>query len=227
MTTTAQPIPEDDGVPGAPNLRQTDPGTVTTPDPRSALAAGDAVAWSEVVARYRPLISSRASRYRLSDAEAADMAQHTWMRLFENALRVRDPERLAGWIATTASREAINIRKRSWREEPAPDTAVEGINEPDYNDRLIAEHRAQALRAAVAQLPPRERLLLEALLEPEPLTYAEISIRLNMPIGSIGPIRARALRRLRKQLHTLDGDEPDGETAVLRLVSSDDRGSLR
>ena len=194
-------LPQGTRVPGLP---QSDVAEATTPDVRTALAAGDATTWAEVVARYQGLISSRARRHRLSPDQAADVSQQTWMRLFEHAGDVRDPERLAGWLATTANHECIAARKRSWREEARPDTCLEGTYEPDWNDRLDAQSRAKALRAAVAELPVRERQLIEVLLEPQPLTYAQISSRLHMPIGSIGPIRARALRRLRDHLRALE-----------------------
>ena len=181
--------------------------TMAIPDPRPALTAGDAKAWADVVAQYQPLISSRARRHGLCPEEAADVSQQTWMRLLEHADDVREPDRLAGWLATTAHRECIAVRQRAWREEARPDTSLDGTHESPsddrLDDRLDAQHRAQVLRAAVAELPLRDRRVIEILLEPEPPTYSEISSRLQMPIGSIGPIRGRALRRLRRHLRSL------------------------
>lgn len=190
-------------------------GTTTAPDLRAALAGADPTTWAAVITQYQTLIASRARRHRLTPDEAADVAQQTWLRLFENADRVRDPDRLAGWLAITANREALDSRQRSWREQPHPDTdvdAVDDTHETDCVDRLDAEHRTNALHAAVAQLPARERRLIEVLLEPDPPTYAQISTRLDMPIGSIGPIRARALRRLRHHLHALTSDDTTSTT---------------
>jgi RNA polymerase sigma factor (sigma-70 family) len=198
-------------------------------DPRPALTAGDATAWATVVAQYQQLIFSRTRRHGLCPEEAADVSQETWTRLLEHAGDVRDPERLAGWLATTANRECIAVRRRSWREEARPDTSLEGTHEKHgddgLDDRLDAHHRAQALLAAVAQLPVRDRRLIEMLLEPEPPTYSEISSRLQMPIGSIGPIRARALRRLRRHLRSFAPDEgtSGAETAPRGAGRRDDR----
>jgi RNA polymerase sigma factor (sigma-70 family) len=193
-------------------LPESPAGATTAPDLRAALAGADPTTWAAVTAQYQTLISSRARRHRLTPDEAADVAQQTWLRLFENADRVRDPQRLAGWLATTANREAINVRQRAWREQPRPDTGTvwdrDESHEPDCDARVDTERRARALRAAIAELPTRQRRLIELLLEPEPPTYAEISTRLDMPIGSVGPIRARALHRLRQRLQALEGGNP-------------------
>ncbi len=143
---------------------------------------------------------SIARRHRLGREEAADVIQETWARLLAHAKDLRDAERIAGWVATTAARECIAVRRRAWREEVTPDSVVDGIQEWDVDDQLDARRRAAELRTAVASLPRRERLLLELLLEPDSPSYAEISRRLAMPIGSIGPVRQRALQRLRSLL---------------------------
>ncbi len=199
-------------------------GPRTTHDIRAELAGGDAATWADVVARYHRLLLSVTRRYRLNDADAADVVQRTWTRLFEHAGQVRDPERLAGWLVTTASRECIAVRRRAWREAPVPEMTITDTPE-DVSDRLLGEYRARALRAAVATLPTRQRRLIEVMLEPQPLTYAEISRRLQMPIGSIGPIRGRALRRLRGTLHALDPAAPDSD-ATTRLAQAHPAGRL-
>lgn len=181
----------------------------------TALAAADPTTWAAVVTGYHGLLLHVARRHRLSDAETADMVQETWTRLFQHAREIREPERLAGWIRTTATRECLAIRKRGWREGPVRQTIPEQVQEWEVDDRLHAEHRAAALRNAVARLPRRERCLIEALLEPEQVSYTELSTRLDMPVGSIGPVRGRALARLRVLLDSLDADERPKQRACL------------
>ena len=176
-------------------------------DCRTALAEADPTTWAAVVTSYHGLLVHVARRQRLNDAETADMVQETWTRLFQHAREIREPERLAGWIRSTATRECIATRKRGWREGPVRQAVTDQIQEWDVDDRLHAEHRAAALRNAVARLPQRERCLMEALLEPEQVSYTELSTRLGMPVGSIGPVRGRALARLRVLLDSLDADD--------------------
>ena len=101
---------------------------------------------------------------------------------------------------TTARNECLHVLKGSrlvsptdLGEEGWPDaTGTGGLD----SDMLKAERHA-ALLSALAELPERQRALLLLLIEDPPLSYDEISRRLEMPVGSIGPTRARALARVR------------------------------
>jgi DNA-directed RNA polymerase specialized sigma24 family protein len=64
-------------------------------------------------------------------------------------------------------------------------------------DLLVAERHA-ALREALAHLPGESQRLMTLLAADPPLPYAEISARLGIPVGSIGPSRARALDKIRR-----------------------------
>ena len=178
---------------------------LTPAAPRGPLpGAADDAAWSDLVGRYTSLLRGVTRRSGLPAEEADDVVQETWVRFFSSAGDIRDPERVPGWLATTARRECLARRRRTWREAPTYDgTAPEVVADvPDPVERWAAEQEAALLRAAVRTLPSRERALVELLLEPEPVSYSEISRRLAMPVGSIGPVRGRALRRLRAALAT-------------------------
>ena len=70
-------------------------------------------------------------------------------------------------------------------------------HQPDVDERLLADERAQAVRVALSTLPSRSQRLLELLMADPPVSYTEISDQLGLPIGSIGPTRGRCLERLR------------------------------
>lgn len=182
--------------PAAPALPTTAPARPT----RGPLPGpGDDRAWAEVVSRYTGLLRGVTRRSGLPRDEADDVVQETWVRFFSCAGDLRDPECVPGWLATTARRECLARSRKQWRETPTHDgTTPEVVSEaPDPLERWAASQEAAALRVAVRALPARERALVELLLEPEPVSYSEISRRLVMPVGSIGPVRGRALRRLR------------------------------
>ena len=176
------------------------PASPSPADVFAAMADGDDDAWRMTVARYRGLLLGVALDYRLTPDEAADVMQEVWARLLEHIADIRDPAAIAGWLRTTASRQCLAIRRWQWRESPVADAGNDVAFVWDADALLDASARRAALHRAVRGLPGRERALIEALLHPTPLSYAEISRRLSMPIGSIGPIRARALRRLRAAL---------------------------
>ena len=128
------------------------------------------------------------------------MAQETWLRLYRHIGSVRDPQALGAWLGTTASRESLRALAGGKREEPTDEELWMGTAGDDVADGLAHAERRQALKRALEALPPRHRTLMETLLaEPEP-SYAEISDRLGIPIGSIGPIRGRCVTRLRREL---------------------------
>lgn len=164
--------------------------------------------WEELVTRYRGLLYAVCRRFSLSPAERDDAVQRTWLRLYEHRCDIRDPRRLAGWLQTTSRRECLKLRCARWKEDPVADLPVfeRDRAQPDVADTVLTTHVAARLHEAVQQLPARERRLLQLLLEPTEPSYADVARILDMPIGSIGPVRGRAVRRLRLLLADLVED---------------------
>jgi RNA polymerase sigma factor (sigma-70 family) len=163
-------------------------------------AAGDRWAWERLVDQYGRLIWAMTRDFRLVESDAADVAQVTWLRLLENINRLEHPARVGSWLAATARNECL--RSLAAREKIVlahDDVALEGDtpNGPEIDERLLAEERAQIVREALASLPSHWQRLLELLMDDPPASYAEISDRLGLPVGSIGPTRGRCLARLR------------------------------
>jgi RNA polymerase sigma factor (sigma-70 family) len=162
-------------------------------------AGGDDAAWGEIVERFSGLVWSTARAHRLAPAEAADVAQTTWLRLVENLDRIQDPERLGGWLATTARRECLRHIRLRGREVMVEDhETFEAPDDAGIDERLITRERDAALRGAFARIGERCQALLRLLAAPDPPSYEEISAALEMPIGAIGPTRARCLEKLRR-----------------------------
>ncbi|MEU7959331.1 RNA polymerase sigma factor [Micromonospora humida] len=175
----------------------------------SAAARGDESAWAELVRRYTPIVYAVIRAYDLSRYDAADVNQTVWLRLVEQLGRVREPEALPGWLATTTRRECYRLSRVSRRSHPVDpyDQALEGqyglsrelaAMAPAPDDELLRAERRQALRAGFVQLPSRCQALLALLTADPPVSYREVAERLGVPIGSIGPTQARCLRRLRE-----------------------------
>ena len=163
---------------------------------------GDQQAWDALVERYAPLVWSICRRYRLSHADTDDVGQTVWLRLVAQLDQVRDPAALAGWIATTTGRECGRIRRaarpaQTARRDLDIGTIADTRAEPADAGLLAAERHA-ALRQAFTCLPSRCQQLLALLIEDPPVPYAQISARLGIPVGSIGPTRRRCLQKLRR-----------------------------
>lgn len=164
---------------------------------------------AELADRYTGLLHGIGRRYRLTPEECDDAAQSTWLALCQHAEHIRDPQRIPGWLATTMRRFSAAAIRRRHREQPAShllttDAYATADPADDIADSVAARHTTVRLYQAVDQLPDRERRLIQLQLHPTQPGYAQISRTIPMPIGSIGPIRGRALRRLRTLLHDLE-----------------------
>jgi RNA polymerase sigma factor (sigma-70 family) len=163
-------------------------------------AGGEQRAWNELVDEFGGVVWAATRTHRLGGADAADVFQTTWLRLIESLDRIADPTRLGPWLATTARRECLKVIARTSRLIPRGDDLPDMPSDaPQPGERLLTEQRAHALRAAIERLAPRDRALLRMLATEPAASYEEIGAALGMPIGSIGPTRARALARLRSE----------------------------
>ena len=162
---------------------------------------GDQTAWTALNRRYAPLLWSRVRRYRLQEADGFDVVQTTWMRLAEHLDRIHTPEHLAGWLATVVSHECqrtLRLNSRALPTDDAASAAVEGSAGPE--EQVVAAAVVAALRTAVAELPTQRRVLIETLFTDGRPGYAQVARDLGVPIGSLGPTRARTLAELGRVL---------------------------
>lgn len=163
-------------------------------------AEGDRWAWERLIDQYARLIWSITRDFKLAESDAADVFQVTWLRLLEHINRLDYPDRVGSWLAATARNEclrSVTARTRIVLVHDHGDLSADISHEPEIDEALLADERAQAVRAALSRLPSRHQQLLQLLMADPPASYAEISDQLGLPVGSIGPTRGRCLERLR------------------------------
>lgn len=164
-------------------------------------AAGDRAAWDALVVTFTPMLWSVASGFRLGRADTAEVVQTAWLRLVEQLDRIKQPEAVGGWLATTARHEALRMLRLRGREVVTDDEHLDRGTEREPpagpEEQALASDRNRRLWNAFERLPDNCRALLRMLVVDTP-PYAEVAAALNMPIGSIGPTRARCLERLRR-----------------------------
>jgi RNA polymerase sigma factor (sigma-70 family) len=163
------------------------------------MVEGDRMAWRRLIEKYERLVWSVGASFRLQAMDVQDVAQTTWLRLIQHGQTIRDPERLAGWLAVTASRESLAVLRRTSRHSLAPVDEQADLT-VDVEGSAEDQDMASLLWAAVAELPPRQHSLVIALFQDEIRSYSDVAEKCAMPIGSIGPTRARALSQLRRKL---------------------------
>jgi RNA polymerase sigma factor (sigma-70 family) len=162
---------------------------------------GDQRAWDEIVDRYAPLVWAICRRYQLTRADTDDVAQTVWLLLVEQLGKLRQPAALPGWIATTTARECLRVLRAASRydhTELPDDSPPDSGAAPLIEQEVLAAELHAAVRAAFTQLPDRCRKLLSMLIGDPPASYAQISAALSIPVGGIGPQRARCLDRMRR-----------------------------
>ena len=165
-------------------------------------ATGDKHAWDELVEQFSPLIWSICRQYRLADADAEDVGQKVWLQLVDHLDKIRDPAALPGWLVTVTRRQCLQVVGAAQRSVTAGYmTDIQNIADNQSGtaeQELLAAERHAALREAFRDLPPSGQGLILMLIQDPPVPYAEISARLGIPVGSIGPTRSRCLDKLRR-----------------------------
>jgi RNA polymerase sigma factor (sigma-70 family) len=172
-------------------------------------AAGDQQAWHRLVDQYGGMLRAIAAGYRLSRADAEDAVQMTWLSLIQHIGRVRSPDRVSGWLATTMRRNCMRLlQRRRWEvlEDVSERAATDEAS--DVEEVLVRNEADTQLWRLVGRLPPRQARLVRALFADDGASYRDVARALAMPMGAIGPSRARALRRL-EQLIRQDGAAPE------------------
>lgn len=163
----------------------------------------DRDAWNELVRRYAPVVWRVAGTHCPDSADAKDVSQNTWITLAERLSNVRHPDRLAGWLATTARREALRLhasRRHEIRPERWPDGVADANPEHWPEPHALRDARDRLLWRAFSALPDRCQRLLGLLAHAPELTYAQLGHALGIKLGTVGPARGRCLHELRRRL---------------------------
>ena len=170
-------------------------------------------AWDALIERYQALIYTCAIRSGLSQTDAADVFQHVCIGLYENLERVRDRTKLASWLIVTANREAWRIGKKRSGVASLDDPSIsEGeqtagdVAEFDPESIVLRDERSYLIHLGLNHLGEKCRGLLRMLYADEAPRYRDVAERLRIPVGSIGPTRARCLISLKEVLANLGFD---------------------
>jgi RNA polymerase sigma factor (sigma-70 family) len=184
-----------------------DPAHTDTVSLVARCRAGDASAWAVLVRRYQRLVYAVVLRAGCDEHTAADVFQTVFARLLEHLPRITQPEKLQAWIVTTAKREVLRERRLAGRTVSL--TRADGddaLEDTVADDSPLAEvvleelQQLDLVRGGLDRLDTRCRDLLLLLFrdEDEHVPYDEVARRLAIPVGSVGPTRARCLGKLRR-----------------------------
>ena len=200
-----------------------------------AAAQGDEAAWRVLVEHFSSLVWAVARSFRLSTADASDVYQTVWLRFAEHLGRIQNPERVGAWLATTARRESIRVVRSRSRALPMEDATLADLVPPDETSPELAvldaeqarleTDRAKQMWRAFRDLPARCQQLLRILMASHRPSYVEAAAALDVPVGSIGPTRARCLRQLRRLMNEVSGNDSPSHTKKRDQLGDDRAGS--
>lgn len=170
--------------------------------------AGDERAWSALIQHFQAFVYSIPRRMGLSSDECADVFQATFVALYKNLDRVDSEQSIPKWLAVTASRESYRIlrgRRSSQTADVSSETleAVLADESESVGHQLEQAELSRTVQKGLGGIPERCRKLLQLLYSTDDVPYTEISEQLGLPVGSIGPTRARCLQKLREILEPL------------------------
>ncbi len=169
-----------------------------------AAARRDAKAFGSLVAKYHLLVYRVVWRLTNGSAEAEDIAQEAFLKLWNNPAQVRDASTLRGWLM----RVAHNLAMDWFRRKPVRDiNSVDEVSDdrPSAEDRMNIDWVARRIDRAVADLPERQKQAL-ILAHFEQLAQAEAAAIMDLSVNAFESLLARARRALKEQL-TADKQE--------------------
>jgi RNA polymerase sigma factor (sigma-70 family) len=176
-----------------------------------AARSGCPGAWRAVVDRFDAGLHAVAHGYGLDSASVDDAVQQTWLAAVTHLAALRESAALWGWLRRILHRECLRAVSRANREMPvveqelgepvaAVHVALRAAPAPTPEDQVIRNAQVAALRVALRRLSRREQQLMTLLSDSHEHSYTDIAAALGLPVGSIGPTRARCIAKLRPLL---------------------------
>jgi len=165
---------------------------------------GNQAAWSALIEKYKNLIFSIPIKFGLSREDAADVFQAVCVDLLVGLPRLREPKALPKWLMQASFHQCLRQKKDTLSASDGGSNVKEGLETGGSalpEEMLYQVQREQSLRDAIAALPFRcNRMVGMLFFEDPPRPYQEVAKELKLATGSIGFIRGRCLKKLRKLL---------------------------
>lgn len=161
--------------------------------------AGDREAFAALFRHYAPRVKSYLMKSGANPSQAEECAQDVMTTLWQKA-QMFDAERasVSTWIFTIARNRMIDMVRRDRRPDPEP-MPWDREEEPDQAEVYAAAQESRALTAALAELPEKQRSLIQRAYYGD-LSHSEIASETGLPLGTIKSRIRLALDRLRARM---------------------------
>jgi RNA polymerase sigma factor (sigma-70 family) len=170
--------------------------------------SGDQRAWAELVERFsRYVYAISVQAFRLPEADAEDVFQEVFARVYEHLDKLRDDAAVRPWLAQLTRRLCIDRLRATSRERP---TADEELEVAGSEETLTMLEDALTVHEALAAAPEHCREILDRFFARDE-SYRTIGEALDLPSGTIASRISRCLGRLREFLEgRTQPDTPSG-----------------
>lgn len=167
----------------------------------AACRDGDRRAWDLLVERYsRYVYAICVQGFRLGPADAEDVFQDVFSKVYEQLGKLRDDGAMRPWLAQLTRRTCIDRLRASSREQ-----ATDGLEPTGIDDLVSRLDEALTVRAALERLAPECREILDRFFTRDE-SYRAISEALSLPAGTIASRISRCLDKLRDVLEDSDAE---------------------
>ena len=162
---------------------------------------GETDAFTELVKRYHGRVSSLAYSHVGHAADAEDIAQDTFLRVFRNLGKLREPEKFGPWVAKITLHVSKDfLREKARKHIPLEDLVKEGVMKTPVGEAIRKEESLdKVIWAIVAELPEDVQGVV-VLRFRENLSYKGIGEFLDLPVSTVRGALYRGTRYLRKRL---------------------------
>ena len=176
----------------------------TVSDIWSEILEGHSDSWARLVRMFAPLVFTVARRAGLSQSDAEDCVQQTWIALYKGRHNIKDPASLPAWLIRVTSRAAMRTVRKQAQEQRVNQQAATSTPAFLPAEKLQRLERLSHLEIGLDQLDRRCQGVLRAVfMAPPEKTYRDIAFDLHMAPNILGSTRMRCLEKLRKILEAL------------------------
>ncbi len=181
-------------------------------------AKADPLAWDEIIARYGERIYNLAYRFTGNNGEAEELTQDIFLKLYSNLGRYRGDVPLVAWSLRLSRNLCIDHfrhhRLRQQSEVVSEDILQHLPGTDDPHQQSWLRERRQLVHRTLAQMP-EDQATVVLLRDLQGMTYEEVSVFLDLPVGTVksrlNRARRELIQRLKEHLRNLDPSE-DGQS---------------
>ncbi|HEV8347025.1 MAG TPA: sigma-70 family RNA polymerase sigma factor [Vicinamibacterales bacterium] len=166
----------------------------------AACLSGQQGAFDVIVERHRRAVYQLCYRYVGNHEDASDLAQDVFLRAYRGLKNFRGQSSLATWLYRIGVNVCLNrVSAKAPQTEPIGEYQFVDVHAEPASEKMLKDERGARVRAAIAQLPPKQRSALILRMYHD-MSHQEIADTLGSSVGAVKANFFHALGNLKKLL---------------------------